>query len=59
MKNDPIVEEVREARQKIFEKCDQDLDRLLDWLKGEEKQDLDRIVSFEAPQKNQQHESAA
>lgn len=58
MKNDPIVEEVREARQKIFEKCGQDLDRLLDWLKGEEKQDLDRIVSFDTIQKNRQHEPA-
>lgn len=51
MKNDPIVEEVREARQKIFEKCDQDSDKLLNWLKGEEKQDSDRIVSFEVLEK--------
>lgn len=59
MNKDPIVEEVREARQKIFEKCGQDLDRLLDWLKGEEKQDSGRIVSFEELQNNQPPESAS
>lgn len=59
MNNDPIVEEVREARQKLFEECNQILNQYLDLLKEEEKQDSDKIVSFEALQKNQQHESTS
>ncbi len=51
MKNNPIVEEVRKARQELFVKCNQILKEYLDLLKEEEKQDSDRIVSFEALEK--------
>ena len=45
MNRDPIVEEVREARAKLFEECGQDLDKLMDRLKKQERQDQDRLVS--------------
>ena len=34
MNRDPIVDEVRQARQKILEDCGGDLEKLLDRLKG-------------------------
>jgi hypothetical protein len=45
MMNDPLVEDVRSARQKIFEACHEDLDALLDRLQEQEKLDQDRLVS--------------
>jgi hypothetical protein len=45
MTPDPIVEEVRAARQKIFDACNQNLDTLLDRFQEQEKQDQERIVS--------------
>ncbi len=45
MTSDPIVEEIRSTRQKIFEACNQDLDALLDRFQQQEKQDQERIVS--------------
>jgi hypothetical protein len=45
MREDPLVEEVRSARQKIFEACHEDLDALLDRFQEEEKQDRERLVS--------------
>jgi len=45
MNRDPIVEEVRQARQKILEACDGDLDKLLDRLKSAEAQDSGRVIS--------------
>lgn len=45
MTKDPIVEEVRAARQKIFEACNEDLDALLDRFQEQEKLDQERIVS--------------
>ncbi|MDR4506966.1 MAG: hypothetical protein MRJ65_01800 [Candidatus Brocadiaceae bacterium] len=52
MKNDPIVEEIRKTRQKIFDNCNQDLSEYINWLKEEEKQDADKIISFEIVQKD-------
>jgi hypothetical protein len=45
MTRDPIVEEVRSARQKIFEACNEDLDALLDRFQKQEKLDVERLVS--------------
>ena len=45
MTRDPIVEEVRLARQKIFEACNEDLDALLDRFQEQEHLDRDRLVS--------------
>jgi hypothetical protein len=45
MRPDPIVEEVRAARQKIFEACNGDLEALLDRFQEHQKRDQDRVVS--------------
>lgn len=42
---DQIVQEVRSARQKIFEACNEDLDALLDRFQEKEKLDQERLVS--------------
>ena len=47
MKNDPIVDEVRQARAEIFDTCENDLDRLLDRYQQAESKDQDRVVSFQ------------
>ena len=47
MRNDPIVAEVRESRRKIFEACDNDLEKLMDRYQQAENADRDRIVSLE------------
>jgi len=44
MTSDPIVDEVRSTRQRIFEACNQDLDALLDRFQEQEKQDQKRVV---------------
>ena len=45
MNRDPIVEEIHQTRQKIWEECGGDLDRFLNRLRGAEKQDRSRVVS--------------
>lgn len=45
MNRDPIVEEVHQTRQKIWEECGGDLDRFLNRLRGAKKQDRSRVVS--------------
>jgi hypothetical protein len=45
MTEDPLVEEVRSARQKIFAACHEDLDALLDRFQEQEEQDRERSVS--------------
>ena len=57
MKNDPIVEEIRKTRQKIFEDCNGDLNKYLDWLKKFEDQDQDRLVSHKTLQTNKNQET--
>ncbi len=42
MINDPIIKEIRDTRQKIFKKCDNDLNKLLDWLSQQEEKDRKR-----------------
>ena len=48
MKNDPIVNEVRRVRAKIFDTCENDLDKLLDAYQQAEQQDQDRVISLDA-----------
>ena len=45
MTRDPIVEDVRSVRQKIFEECNEDLDALLDRFQEHEKMDQERVIS--------------
>ena len=45
MTRDPIVEDVRSARQKIFEACNEDLAALLDRFQERERLDQERVVS--------------
>jgi hypothetical protein len=49
MNPDPIVDEIRRARQKLLDECGGDLDKLLDRLKAAELQDRNRIVSLKSP----------
>lgn len=53
MTRDPIVEDVRSARQKIFEECNEDLDTLLDRFQEHEKMDQDRVISDTSTQTKQ------
>jgi hypothetical protein len=52
MKDDPIVNEIRNTRQKLFRECGDDLDKYLDWLQGLEKMHKDNVVSLEEVRKN-------
>ena len=47
MWKDPIVEEVREARGKVFADCDYDMKKFGDRLKNSEKKHSNRIVTKE------------
>ncbi|MBA7551093.1 hypothetical protein ES705_43628 [subsurface metagenome] len=58
MKNDPIVQEIRKTRQKIFEDCKSDLNKYLDWMKEFEDQDQDRLVSHKTLHNNKHQETA-
>ena len=53
MTRDPIVEDVRSARQKLFEACNEDLNALLDRFQEQEKLDQERLVSAISPKINQ------
>ncbi len=45
MIKDPIVEDVRATREKLFDACHGDLDTFLKRLKEQEQQDQSRLVS--------------
>lgn len=45
MINDPIVAEVREAREKLFDECGRDLGRLFERLRETEDRYRDRLVT--------------
>ena len=47
MINDPIVEGVYQARQRILDKCDGDLTKWIQRLKAAEAQHQDRVVALE------------
>ena len=56
MTRDPIVEDVRSARQKIFDACNGDLDALLDRFQEHEELDQARVVSDTSTQAKQDTE---
>jgi len=45
MIEDPIVNDVRAAREKLFRQCHEDMNELMDWLKKQERRHRGRIVS--------------
>ena len=47
MKEDPIVEEVREIRGKIWEECGGDMEKLMERLKKAQEQHRDRLVTMD------------
>jgi hypothetical protein len=51
MMNDPIVEEIRETRRRIWEECNEDLDQLIARLKRGESMHKDRLVTLEQLEK--------
>jgi hypothetical protein len=51
MTKDPIVEEVRNARAKLFEECGEDIEKLMDRLKEQEHQDKARLTSNQTTKK--------
>lgn len=57
---DPIVEDVRSVREKLFDAHGGDLDRLLDHYQDQEKLDQDRLVKNKnEKQKNESTPGAA
>lgn len=58
MNRDPIVADVRKARQKILEDCGGDLEKLLDRLKAAEAQDRSRVVSMKSVRQQSAHQRA-
>jgi hypothetical protein len=46
-RDDPVVEQVREARRRIAEQCGNDAHRLYEWAKQLEAQHRDRVVGYE------------
>lgn len=49
MKRDPIVEEIRQTRQKMLDDCGGDLRKLMQQFKDAEGQDRERLVSGKIP----------
>ncbi len=47
MKGDPIVEEVHRIRERMWDQCGGDLDRLIEFLRAGEAEHPDRIISRE------------
>ena len=56
MKHDPIMEEIRQVRQKMLAECNGNLDELLHRLQKAELLDGDRVVSLEAVQERRRRE---
>jgi hypothetical protein len=53
MKDDPIVEEIHQVRQRMLEECNGSLDQLLDRLQAAEAADGNRVVLLEAVRERQ------
>ena len=47
MTNDPIVEEVRRTRERLFRRCGGDINQLPDRLRAAEAQDRHRLVDLD------------
>ena len=45
MTNDPIVEEVRKLRQELFERCGNDLDRFMEFIRTSQAQHGERLIT--------------
>jgi hypothetical protein len=45
VQNDPLLEELDEARQRIFAKCDHDPAKVIEWYMEYQKQYADRLIS--------------
>lgn len=45
--DDPVVQRVRQTRQRIAEQCGHDPHRLYEWAKRIEAEHLDRVVGFD------------
>ncbi len=45
MNRDPIVEEVHRIRERMWDECGGDLDRLMEFLRAGEAEHRDRIIS--------------
>lgn len=45
MRNDPIVEEIHRIREKMWEDCGGNLDRLIESLRASEKLHPERVIS--------------
>jgi hypothetical protein len=54
MIDDPIVEEVYQARQKILDECGGDLAKWMDRLRAAEAEHPERVVTWEAVQQRRQ-----
>jgi hypothetical protein len=53
MKDDPIVEEIHQVRQRMLAECHGSLDQLLDRLQAAEAADGNRVVLLEAVRERQ------
>jgi hypothetical protein len=45
MIDDPIVEEVRKAREELFEKCGNDLERFMEFIRKSQVQHGSRLIT--------------
>ena len=54
MIDDPIVEDVYQARQKILDQCNGDLSKWIERLKAAEAQHQDRVVNLETVRNRRQ-----
>ncbi len=59
MTDDPIVREVREVRQQIWDECGGDLEKYMDRLRLSEASDRERLVTPEDWAKRQSQSSSA
>ena len=57
--DDPIVEEVYQARRKILDECNGDLGKWIERLKAAEAQHQDRVVTLEAVRKRSRSSESA
>ena len=58
MIKDPIVEEVLQAREKLWEKCGGDFDKWVQYLRACEKKHPERLVTKEEVLKHTAHKHA-
>jgi hypothetical protein len=52
---DPIVEEVRSAREKIWKECNYDLNKLFEFLKEKEKLHNQRVITKKEIKNKRKH----